>query len=160
MSETYDYSLATSFPNGLADDLLARQITDAALGQPLESVGRMGDVVSVIFEAALSEASVTALDALVTAHDPVGYSFAENYLENEYFASKLVRRTWFAIKSGSAYLYKVTETTYTHADSYLTGEQARTFNSLGDVTSTRNWIYTTEFVGGDIVRVHKEEVLP
>jgi hypothetical protein len=158
VSTKYDYSLEADFAHGLANDLLARQITDANLGQALENVKSVGDAVSIYFTEALSGPGKTALDALVAAHDPTNFSFAENYLEEEYSANKLQRRTWFATKSGADYLYKVTETTYTHADAYLTGEQLQTFALTGAPSSTRTWVYTTEFVGSDIVRVHKEEV--
>lgn len=154
----YTYSLSESFPRGLSQDLLSRQIVDA-LGSSLDSVGEVGDVVSISFSEPLPDPN--ALTALVAAHDPFGYSFADNYLEEEYETGRIVRRTWFAYKSGKAYLYKVTEWTYAYdsTGAYLLHEQNQSFDSLGAIVITRQWVYlvTRNDSGNTVVR--KEEVL-
>jgi hypothetical protein len=157
MSAVYPYSLASDFPNGISEQFLARQIIDADLGQVLENIKCVGDDVSIVFEAAI--VSESALDALVAAHNPIGYSFGENYLEEEFTSSKLVRRTWFAYKQSSVYMYKVDEWLFTYDATgvYLDQEQFSSYDPLGNVTETHTWNYFT-VVNGSTTTIRKEEV--
>ena len=159
MSYRYDYFIGASFPNGISEQLLARQVQDANLGQALLEVARSGDDVDIVFAAQL--ASKPALDAVVAAHDPTGYSFAKNYSREIYTAGRLQTHTWYAYKDADdAYWYKVEETTFTYdaANLYLTQEQLVTYDPMGNVRAIRTWRFVVVYED-QMTWVQREEVL-
>lgn len=69
---TVTKSLAQDFPSGLRSDLLQAQIT--AAGVPgLSSVDVLGDVVSINFQAELTQGELSTLDSVIAAHTPTPF---------------------------------------------------------------------------------------
>jgi hypothetical protein len=157
----YNYPF-TDFPNGVNLDLLGRQIVDAipAFG-PAYLGSSTGHDVSISFDSALSGAEETELTAVVAAHDPTGYSFALNYNQDVYNASRrLLRNTWYAVKTVAGDLiYKVEETSYTYdsSGSYITAENVKTYSPLGAVMSDRNFTYETITNSDGSIFIRKSE---
>jgi hypothetical protein len=82
MSYEYTYSLAADFGGVLHEDILESEIEVADLGQTVQNVGRDDDVVHIIFQNQLSQASKTVLDGGLTQTEespPLGGSILANH---------------------------------------------------------------------------------
>lgn len=76
MSQKYDYTIATAFPNALVDsDRLKQEIQASAIVTALDYIGTADGVCSIWFKAALSGGDQTVLDGIVAAHS--GAPFAQ-----------------------------------------------------------------------------------
>jgi hypothetical protein len=143
---SYPYPF-TDFPNGVNLNLLGRQIVDAVPAfVPVYQGSNTGTDVAITFDSALSVSEEAELTGIVAAHDPTGYVFAPNYSQDVYNASRrLIRTTWYAMKSGAVLLYKVQESSYTYDSSgaYLLSENWKTFDPLGNVVENKNFTYET-----------------
>jgi len=72
MSQNYNFTIATAFPNAKMDsDKLAREIRASAIVTALDYVATADGTCSVWFKAALSGGDETILGAIVAAHDGV-----------------------------------------------------------------------------------------
>jgi hypothetical protein len=150
----YDYSIL-DLAHGLEESLLQRQILDADLGQTLLDVARKDETLEITFETAI--VSEATLATVVAAHDPTGFVFESKYLEEEYWGSKIARRTWFSRKEAGAYKYRVEETLFTYQGASLVQEVWTQYNLSGSAIRARTWEYMT-VTGGGLTTIRKEEV--
>lgn len=69
MSQNYDYTISTAFPNHAVDSPRLRQeIIDSAIVTAFDYIGTADDTCSIWFKAALSAGDQTLLDGIVAAH--------------------------------------------------------------------------------------------
>lgn len=72
MSQKYDFTISTAFPNGkVDDDKLTAQIRASAIVTALDYIATDAGVCSIWFKAALSGGDETLLNGVVAAHDGV-----------------------------------------------------------------------------------------
>lgn len=150
----YQFSISGSTATGSVDcSLLDRECFDSGLSA-LEGSHTKNDVLTIVFSGSLSGPDLTALSGVVNAHNPTGFSFSENFYEEEIVKRKVVRETWYAAEINNEFKFKFRENTFKWKKNVLLEEKYEEFDLNGNTIETITYIWETK---GNLRRRRKKE---